>query len=867
MTPIDSAPIEPLIKPKTPKQRKTMKFTLSKYTIYETNKSIYIVASNKRETMFRILEIDLNGEEDTLSIAEDNVFFMRNEVMEVLRKIEEADDDALTKKLTGNGLMGVIRFTACYYLVMITKMSQVAVLGGHSIYHIDDTELIPITKSTKKPDSTELRFIQSFQNLKLSKTFYFSYTFDITNTLQTNILRQKFLAVGRPDLEVPPGIPDYNEMFMWNSYLLDPIFSCINTVYDWFQPIIHGFIDQVNVSLFGKNIYITLIGRRSHYFAGARFLKRGANNKGYVANEVETEQIVADMSLTSFHSPGRGFFDSDKYTSFVQHRGSIPLFWSQEVSNLTAKPPISINVTDPFYSAAAKHFDKLFQRYGGGTIQILNLIKAKEKNPRETKLGEEFERCIKYLNQFLPDAKRLQYVAWDMSRASKSHGQMVIEFLEKYAKETVETTGIFHNGKDFKSTSTQEGVCRTNCIDCLDRTNAAQFVIGKRALGEQLHAMGIIEDKFLEYDSDIVNILTELFHDHGDTIALQYGGSHLVNTMETYRKINQWTSHSRDMIESIKRFYSNSFVDAQRQEAINLFLGHYVWSKDQPMLWDMSTDFYLHNLYEISGPRRSYRFWWLDSNLIGLHKTIQEEVIDKKNDVTKEKVFKNIRGYPNSYDNYWNEHYTPRIFVSLRDVFTFNMNSTRRYHNGKQSISPFDSRKQTSINQKLRLLTSDKQQEHSDEINTDKVEIGISLKDELNLYAAQLKDTIQVSNKSLKQLNNFPIHFPVFSGNQPVPYHEFALEDEDEMPDHGETTPEYSEYDGIYNLQKPTDFVYAELPEEVFYEKVLQFEKYKPFNDYNDYFDYQSLTVSQASISEYERVINKAENYGNPTFI
>jgi len=51
-----------------------------------------------------------------------------------------------------------------------------------------------------------------------------------------------------------------------------------------------------------------------------------------------------------------------------------------------------------------------------------------------------------------------------------------------------------------------------------------------------------------------------MYHDHGDTIALQYGGSHLVNTMETYRKIAPWTSHSRDMIESIRRYYSNSFT-------------------------------------------------------------------------------------------------------------------------------------------------------------------------------------------------------------------------------------------------------------------------------------------------------------------
>jgi len=32
----------------------------------------------------------------------------------------------------------------------------------------------------------------------------------------------------------------------------------------------------------------------------------------------------------------------------------------------------------------------------------------------------------------------------------------------------------------------QTGVVRTNCVDCLDRTNAAQFVIGKCALAHQV---------------------------------------------------------------------------------------------------------------------------------------------------------------------------------------------------------------------------------------------------------------------------------------------------------------------------------------------------------------------------------------------
>ncbi len=41
---------------------------------------------------------------------------------------------------------------------------------------------------------------------------------------------------------------------------------------------------------------------------------------------------------------------------------------------------------------------------------------------------------------------------------------------------------------------------------------------------------------------------------------MQYGGSQLVNTMETYRKLSPWSSHSRDMLVSLKRYYSNSFT-------------------------------------------------------------------------------------------------------------------------------------------------------------------------------------------------------------------------------------------------------------------------------------------------------------------
>jgi hypothetical protein len=54
----------------------------------------------------------------------------------------------------------------------------------------------------------------------------------------------------------------------------------------WLLTCIHGFFAQVNCSVFGRQLAITLISRRSRFFAGTRYLKRGLNDSGNVANEV-----------------------------------------------------------------------------------------------------------------------------------------------------------------------------------------------------------------------------------------------------------------------------------------------------------------------------------------------------------------------------------------------------------------------------------------------------------------------------------------------------------------------------------------------------------------------------------------------------
>lgn len=54
-------------------------------------------------------------------------------------------------------------------------------------------------------------------------------------------------------------------------------------------------------------------------------------------------------------------------------------------------------------------------------------------------------------------------------------------------------------------------------------------------------------------------LFEELYEDHGDTLSLQYGGSQLVHRVKTYRKIAPWTQHSKDIMQTLSRYYSNAF--------------------------------------------------------------------------------------------------------------------------------------------------------------------------------------------------------------------------------------------------------------------------------------------------------------------
>jgi len=81
----------------------------------------------------------------------------------------------------------------------------------------------------------ETKLVNTFQSVDLSKNFYFSYSYDITNTLQTN-------------LTVSPENRKWNTRFMWNHHLLEPAFDLEEPKgrSRWVLPLIHGFVDQAS---------------------------------------------------------------------------------------------------------------------------------------------------------------------------------------------------------------------------------------------------------------------------------------------------------------------------------------------------------------------------------------------------------------------------------------------------------------------------------------------------------------------------------------------------------------------------------------------------------------------------------------------
>ncbi|ESW03281.1 hypothetical protein PHAVU_011G001200 [Phaseolus vulgaris] len=612
-------------------------YALEKFRLYETRARFYLIGSDRNKRFFRVLKID-RSEPSDLNISQDPVLYSPQEIKSLLQRIAEGNraTGGLTFVAKVFGIAGCIKFLESYYLILVTKRRQIGSICGHAIYSIKESQLITIPHVSIQSDlahsKTELRYRKLLSSVDLTKDFFYSYTYPIMQSLQKNVSPSE------------DGGMSYDNIFVWNAYLTQAIRSrCSNTI--WTIALVHGHFRQIRLSIFGRDFSVSLISRRSRHFAGTRYLKRGVNDRGRVANDVETEQIVLDEEAGSCKG---------KMSSVVQMRGSIPLFWSQEASRFSPKPDIILQRYDPTYQATKLHFEDLAKRYGNPII-VLNLIKTVEKRPREMMLRREFASAVGYLNQILPVENHLRFIHWDFHKFAKSKSANVLAVLGAVASEALDLTGFYYSGKpsiikrtnknnrtstgrdtslrDLRASSGdivrignsneminsvvnretdsnhqnrkdnftsdaphfQSGVLRTNCIDCLDRTNVAQYAYGLQALGRQLHAMGLTDVPKVDPDSSIAAALMDMYQSMGDALAQQYGGSAAHNTVFPERQ-GKWkaTTQSREFLKSIKRYYSNAYTDGEKQDAINLFLGYFQPHEGKPALWELDSDYYLH---------------------------------------------------------------------------------------------------------------------------------------------------------------------------------------------------------------------------------------------------------------------------------
>jgi hypothetical protein len=128
---------------------------------------------------------------------------------------------------------------------------------------------------------------------------------------------------------------------------------------------------------------------------------------------------------------------------------------------------------------------------------------------------------------------------------------------------------------EWEITKRQTGTIRTNCIDCLDRTNVVQSVFARRILEKQLAEFcGFQADKGDKHDA-LDAMFRNVWANNADAMSFQYSGTGALKTDFTRTGKRSIKGACMDGINSLTRYYLNNFKDGRNQDSVDLFLGIY----------------------------------------------------------------------------------------------------------------------------------------------------------------------------------------------------------------------------------------------------------------------------------------------------
>ncbi|KAI1862869.1 hypothetical protein JX265_008915 [Neoarthrinium moseri] len=423
---------------------------------------------------------------------------------------------------------------------------------------------------------------QELQKLLSNGSFYYSTDFDLTNRLQD-----------RPVDSDTFDIDNFDDSFLWNSFMINPLVQFRSRLLlherealdasRILTSAIRGFCSTLTIpqaaapmraAKSGLPSFLTVISRLSCKRAGTRFNSRGIDDDGHVANFVETETI--------YWSPSGVLF------SYAQVRGSVPVFWEQSAGLIPGQQKITITRSaDGTQPAFNKHFEELEQSYGA--VHIVNLLSASK--PGEVELTQLYHYGVQHCSlcqneeKGSQDHNLLRETDYDFHAETKSLGYEAAKDIRRYiehsadgfayylAEETDDSADASHEHKTNNRMVVvlqQEGVFRTNCLDCLDRTNLIQSIISQMAVESFLSHRA-------EYAaSDFWMRHSTLWADNGDALSRIYAGTGALKTSFTRHGKMSLAGAFADARKSATRLYINNFADKSRQNTIDMLLGRLV---------------------------------------------------------------------------------------------------------------------------------------------------------------------------------------------------------------------------------------------------------------------------------------------------
>jgi hypothetical protein len=275
----------------------------------------------------------------------------------------------------------------------------------------------------------------------------------------TRCLQSSHAAADNAVEQFDDWLDSFDETFFWNRHMLQ--FFVEHELKHFIVPVIKGFVGFVkHFDIETQRAELVLISRVGCQNAGTRYNARGVNDDGAVANFVESEMLLVLPEHT---------------LSYVQVRGSVPLFWEQKFVTTSYQVSLTrgVDATGP---AFARHFERERQRLAmPASIVCLLSPKSEKENLLLLALRDVVEQ-----HNAAAASRRRPGAADRVRRAHQlqEHGVWRAEAVRGEMHETLTKNAYFWQGRNAGEVlGTQNGVVRTNCLDCLDRTNFVQTAL------------------------------------------------------------------------------------------------------------------------------------------------------------------------------------------------------------------------------------------------------------------------------------------------------------------------------------------------------------------------------------------------------